>query len=181
MPTWCPFRLQFYFNGHNRLATGLDKAGLEYELVDKPSVAIADFEKAQQLAEGLDARELHHMLDRAARTYCPVIKGLGVDYHFSLMQVEYSTDIIFRSRTTLELPYEQLVRTAIHSVKPEQVATFLGRRITASLSAEIGNDFNQPSAVSCQLSARARKRLSNDSGAAEACGTQRHDHLMAPN
>jgi hypothetical protein len=168
VPTWCPFRLQFYFNGHNRLATALDKAGLEYELVDNAFVAIADFEKAQQLADGLDARELHHVLDRAARTYCPVIKSLGVDYHFSLMQVEYSTDIIFRNRTALEPLYEQLVRTAIHSVKPDQVATFLGRRLTASVSAELGNDFNtrilgtrirhhrgpnQLSAVSLQVSA----------------------------
>ena len=24
VPTWCPFRLQFYFNGHNRLASRLD-------------------------------------------------------------------------------------------------------------------------------------------------------------
>lgn len=142
VPTWCPFRLQFYFNGHNRLAAALDKAGLEYELVDNAFVTIADFDKAQQLADGLDARELHHVLDRAARTYCPVIKSLGVDYHFSLMQVEYSTDIIFRNRTALEPLYEQLVRTAIHSVKPDQVATFLGRRLTTSVSAELGNDFN---------------------------------------
>lgn len=111
-------------------------------LVDNAFVTIADFDKAQQLADGLDARELHHVLDRAARTYCPVIKSLGVDYHFSLMQVEYSTDIIFRNRTALEPLYEQLVRTAIHSVKPEQVATFLGRRLTTSVSAELGNEFN---------------------------------------
>jgi hypothetical protein len=32
VPTWCPFRLQFYLNGHDRLATALDKAGLEYEI-----------------------------------------------------------------------------------------------------------------------------------------------------
>jgi hypothetical protein len=142
VPTWCPFRLQFYFNGHNRLATALDKASIEYELVDNAFVAIADFEAAQRLADSLDARELHHVLDRAACAYCPVIKGLGIEYHFSLMQVEYSTDIIFRNRAALQPLYEQLVRTAIHSVKPEQVATFLGRRLTANVSAEIGNDFN---------------------------------------
>jgi hypothetical protein len=142
VPTWCPFRLQFYFNGHNRLATALDKASIEYEIVDNAFVAIADFKAAQCLADSLDVRELHHVLDRAACTYCPVVKGLGTEYHFSLMQVEYSTDIIFCSRSALQSLYEQLVRTAIHSVKPEQVATFLGRRLTANVSAELGNDFN---------------------------------------
>jgi hypothetical protein len=38
--------------------------------------------------------------------------------------------------------YEAISRTAIHAVKPEQVATFLGRRLTGNFSAELGNDFN---------------------------------------
>jgi hypothetical protein len=83
VPTWCPFRLQLYFNGHNRLATALDKAGVEYQLVDNAFVAIDDFNKAQKLADGLDVRELHSLLDRYARKCCPVIKQLGVGYHWS--------------------------------------------------------------------------------------------------
>jgi hypothetical protein len=46
------------------LATALDKAGLEYEIVDNAFVAIDDFDKAQKLADGLDVRELHRVLDR---------------------------------------------------------------------------------------------------------------------
>ena len=142
VPTWCPFRLQFYFNGHNRLATALDKAGLEYELVDNAFVAIDDFDKAQKLADGLDVRELHSLLDRYARKCCPVIKQLGAGYHWSIMQIEYATDVVFRDRNALAPLYEAISRTAIHAVKPEHVATFLGRRLTGNFSAELGNDFN---------------------------------------
>jgi hypothetical protein len=142
VPTWCPFRLQLYFNGHNRLATALDKAGVEYELVDNAFVAIDDFDKAQKLADGLDVRELHSLLDRYARKCCPVIKQLGVGYHWSIMQIEYATDIVFRDRQALAPLYEAISRTAIHAVKPEHVATFLGRRLIGSFSAELGNDFN---------------------------------------
>jgi hypothetical protein len=142
VPTWCPFRLQFYFNGHNRLATALDKAGIDYDLVDNAFVAIADFDKAQKLANGLDVRELHNLLDRYARKCCPVIKQLGVAYHWSIMQIEYATDIIFRDRAALAPLYEAISRTAIHTVKPEHVATFLGRRLTSNFNAELGNDFN---------------------------------------
>lgn len=142
VPTWCPFRLQFYFNGHNRLATALDKAGVNYELVDNAFIAIDDFERAQKLADGLDARELHHLLDRYARKCCPVIKKLDLSYHWSLMQVEYATDIVFRSRRALAPLYETISRTAVHAVKPEHVATFLGRRLTGNFNAELGNDFN---------------------------------------
>lgn len=142
VPTWCPFRLQFYFNGHNRLATALNKAGINYELVDNAFVSIDDFDRAQKLAHGLDARELHHLLDRYARKCCPVINKLDLSYHWSLMQIEYATDIVFRSREVLASLYEALSRTAVHAVKPEHVATFLGRRLTGKFNAELGNDFN---------------------------------------
>jgi len=142
VPTWCPFRLQFYFNGHNRLATTLQNKGISYDLVDNAFVQIGDFAAAQKLADGLDVRELHHLLDRYARKCCPVINRLGVSYHWSLMQVEYATDIVFASRHVLAPLYETISRTAIHAVKPEQVATFLGRRLTANFDAELGNDFN---------------------------------------
>ena len=34
VPTWCPFRLQIYFNGHNLLASSLQKQGVGYTLID---------------------------------------------------------------------------------------------------------------------------------------------------
>jgi hypothetical protein len=62
-------------------------------------------------------------------------------YHWSLMQVEYSTDLVFRSQATLKPLYEQLARQAVLSVKAEHVATFLGRKITPQLAQEIGSQF----------------------------------------
>ena len=142
VPTWCPFRLQFYCNGHHRLASALDKKGLGYQLVDNACVDIDDFDAAQRLADGLELRELHHLLDRYAQKCCPVSKKLGLGYHGSLMQAEYATDVIFKNREALGPLYQAIIRTAIHAVKAEQVATFLGRRITANFNAELGNDFN---------------------------------------
>ena len=47
MPTWAPFRLQFYFNGHNALAVKLARQGIAYQLVDNAFIDIADFPRAQ--------------------------------------------------------------------------------------------------------------------------------------
>jgi hypothetical protein len=66
----------------------------------------------------------------------------GQSYHWSLMQVEYATDLAFRSAATLGPPYEQLVRQSVLNVKAEQVATFLGRQITPLLAQEIGSQFS---------------------------------------
>ena len=58
------------------------------------------------------------------------------------MQVEYATDMVFHMQDVLRPLYEALSRTAIHAVKSEQVATFLGHRLTESYEGEIGNDFS---------------------------------------
>jgi hypothetical protein len=54
VPTWLPCRLQVYFNGHNWLASKLDKAGIEYLMADNAFVDIADFEKAQEISDSFD-------------------------------------------------------------------------------------------------------------------------------
>jgi hypothetical protein len=58
-----------------------------------------------------------------------VLEAVQTGYHWSLMQIEYSTDIVFRSQTDLAPVCETLVRTAVHAIKPEHVATFLGRTL----------------------------------------------------
>jgi len=80
-------------------------------------------------------------LDRYAAQCCPVADVFGMAYHWSLMQVEYATDLAFRSNTTLGPLYEQLVRHSVLDVKAEQVAGFLGRPITPQLAQEIGSQF----------------------------------------
>ncbi len=63
-------------------------------------------------------------------------------YHWSLMQVEYSTDLVFRSKVTLAPLYEQLTWHSVHTVKAETIATFLGRKIAPKLAQEIGSQFS---------------------------------------
>jgi hypothetical protein len=142
VPTWAPFRLQFYFNGHNHLATKLRKAGIDFTLVENAFFEIEDFRRAQKLADELNVDVLRRWLNRLARKYCPVIRHFASGYYWSLMQVEYATDIVFRRAADLEPLYEILSRTAIHAVKPRDVATFLGRKLTDRFEGEIGNNFH---------------------------------------
>lgn len=143
VPTWCPFGLQAYFNGHNLLAAKLRKAGVEYRMLDNAFTHIADWELAQKLADESDTRVIHEKLDHYARQFCPPIEVLALSYQWSLAQVEYSTDIVFRLQKDLQPVYETLVRTATHAVKPAHVGTFLGRKhkLHSNNTEEIGNDF----------------------------------------
>ena len=142
VPTWAPFRLQFYCNGHSWLARKLTATGIGYTMADNAFVRIDDWALAQALADTLAPDQLHRTLDRYAKLYCPVSDVFGQSYHWSLMQVEYATDLVFRSAATLGPLYEQLVRQSVLNVKAEQVATFLGRSITPLLAQEIGSQFS---------------------------------------
>jgi hypothetical protein len=105
-------------------------------------VRIGDWPRAQKLADRLSPDQLHRTLDRYAEPGCPVLDVFGQDYQWSLMQVEYATDLAFRSIGTLGPLHEQLIRETVLSVKAEQIATFLGRRITPQLAQEIGSQFS---------------------------------------
>ena len=142
VPTWAPFRLQFYCNGHSWLARRLTAEGIAFTAADNAFIRIDDWQRAQDVADDFSPDLLHRVLDRYAALCCPVLDVFEQSYHWSLMQVEYAIDLVFRSATTLKPLYEQLARELILSVKAEQIATFLGRKITPQLAQEIGAQFS---------------------------------------
>ena len=142
VPTWAPFRLQFYCNGHNWLASQLSQEGISFQQSDNTFTSIENFERAQQLADSFPVERLHRCLDEVASRFCPVLRHFRGDYHWSLMQTEYATDVVFFRQQDLKPLYETLVYTAIHAVKPDNVATFLGRKLHPNYQDELGNDFH---------------------------------------
>jgi hypothetical protein len=141
--------LQFYCNGHSWLARKLTANGIGYTMADNAFVRIDDWSRAQELADRLSPDQLHRTLDRYAERCCPASEVFGQSYHWSLMQVEYATDLAFRSIVILRSLYQQLVRESVLSVKAEQVASFLGRQITPLLAQEIGSQFSTRIAGTC--------------------------------
>jgi hypothetical protein len=142
VPTWAPFRLQVYFNGHSWLARQLTQAGIAFEMADNAFVRIDDPDKAQEIADTLDAHTLHQHLDAWAQRFCPVLSRFRSGYHWSFMQVEYATDVVFRRQARFQPLYEAIVRTAMHVVKAGHVAMFLGRKLTGAYRDELGNNFS---------------------------------------
>ena len=142
VPTWCPFRLQVYVNGHNLLAAELRQAGIKYTMIDNAFDSIEDVVKAQELSDSISIEKLHRKLDEFAWQFCPVYKDFKLRYHWSVMQAEYATDIVFQKQDYLQQIYSELVATAIHTVKPENIATFLGQKLDPRYQGEVGNNYN---------------------------------------
>jgi hypothetical protein len=143
VPTWSPFRLQFYFNGHNALAAQLQKEQIVFEQIDNAFLRIADFTRANELAAAFDIEAVHRKLDNLAGLYCPAVKQLELSYSWSIMQAEYATDIVFKRQSTLQTIYPHLLESLMQAVKPADIASFLGRKLHGNYQDEMGNRFNK--------------------------------------
>jgi predicted transcriptional regulator len=142
VPTWCPFKLQVYINGHNILAHELDRQGIGYLVMDNAFDHIGDFGLAQEICDNMDIQKIHSRLDQLAKTYCPVFSSFNQVYHWSIMQAEYATDIVFKKQEYLQSIYSELTATAVHTVKPDNIATFLGHKVDPRYRGEMGNNYN---------------------------------------
>jgi len=143
IPTWIPFRVQFYFNGHNYLATKLRNNNLNYTMADNAFTFIEDYQKAQQLSNAIKPEDLHKFLDKTIQQYIPFLERTEQTYRWTITQAEYSTDIIFKNSTDLIPIYDQLVLYSTHAVKPGNIATFFSRKLSAAYEQNVCNNFNK--------------------------------------
>ena len=111
-------------------------------MADNAFTHIADWQRAQRISNAWEAKRIHERLNDLARLCCPVYKDFAAGYHGSVDQCEYATDIVFRKQADLQAIYENLARTAIHTVKPDNIATFPGRKLNTQYEGEMGNRFN---------------------------------------
>ena len=139
VPTWAPFSLQFYCNGHSALAQSLKREGIDFAQADNAFLRIDDLPRAQALADALSPDVLHQRLDVYAQWLCPVLDVFGQSYHWSIRQIEYSTDLMFKSADILTPLYDSLSRQSVLAADAPRVASFLGKKVTPALAQEIGS------------------------------------------
>jgi hypothetical protein len=142
IPTWLPCRIQVYINGHNRLAALMRSRSVPFTQCDNLFTHVGNFDTAQKLSDSFDVAQLHRFLDRCAQDFCPILDDVQSVYHWSIMQAEYATDILFSSSKHLAPLYDRISRTAAVAVKAPDIATFLGRKLSANYRDEVGNHFS---------------------------------------
>ena len=129
VPTWAPFRLQVYFNGHDWLERKMKQEGIRFQKVDNTFVHISDFDRANELAEQMDHESLEKRFNQLACRWVSVFDRFNGDIHWSFFQAEMATDIVFKNDRILPQIYEDIVRTAVCEIKCPDVYEFLSRRI----------------------------------------------------
>lgn len=135
VPTWAPYRLQVYFNGHHWLASRLRQARIGYRMDDTAFVEIDDWARAQELSDDFAVLGLHQKLASFGRRYCPPSTRFIDGYHWSVMQAEYALDVVFRRAEDLRPLYEEISRQAVLAVKIDDMARFWDKRLSAEAKA----------------------------------------------
>jgi len=143
IPTWIPCRVQFYFNGHNLLSYKLQKRGINFQMKDNAFTQISDYRTAQRLSDNIRVEDIHQWFDIIIDSFIPFLKETSQTYRWTLTQTEYSTDIIFKKQEELKYIYDEIILQSIHSVKPENIATFFSRPLAANYSQEVGTKYNK--------------------------------------
>jgi hypothetical protein len=142
LPTWFPFTLQVYVNGHEWLARQLTKHGIGFTQRDNALLAIDDFDKAQALADRLPRVKWLRFLNALAHRVNPLHQDLldGCDYYWVSDQVEFATDVLFKDRATLQPLYRRLLEHATLAFSAEDILSFLGKKLHPALQADVDTD-----------------------------------------
>jgi hypothetical protein len=79
-------------------------------MADNAFIRIDDFARAQNISDEFRSDDLHHVMDQYVESCCPITDAFLDKYHWSFMQIEYSTDLVFRDEAKLK----PLITTARH-------------------------------------------------------------------
>jgi hypothetical protein len=63
---------------------------------DNAFLEISDVEASQKLSDRINLEDLHKVLDAFAKRYCPAPRTFGLSYTWTVYQIEYATDVMFK-------------------------------------------------------------------------------------
>jgi hypothetical protein len=145
IPTWFPFTIQIYLNGHEWLARKMDCHGIKYRKLDNAFLWIEDPQRAQRFSNRFAKKKWPCILQAIAYRFNPLLKELfkPMDYSWVVEQAEFATDVMFTNRTTLKPLYQELLKHATLCFSAEDVLIFLGRKLHGSFGGEVLNEYKK--------------------------------------
>lgn len=131
--TWFPYNAQIYINGREYLSKLLDKSNIKYEMYNNSFSYIEDFDKAQEIADGILNKKLSDSFDGIAKKINNLLPNVErvfhASYYWCIDQCEFATDFNFKNREDLSSIYKTLVETAYFTFSSQDIYSFFGRKL----------------------------------------------------
>ena len=132
--SYLPFTVSCFMNGHSYVAQELCRAGVRFQKDDNAIVRCADPDRLTAVAERLDEHILRQRADYWASRLTPRFSpreraACGLDYQWSVAQIEFARDVIFHRRARLHDLFQRAVEIGVALGGATQTRHLFGRRI----------------------------------------------------
>ena len=157
--TWFPYTMQVYVNGHDWLAQQMAQRRIGFCQRDNAFTQLDSPKRAQRLADQFCRLPWIRQLARWAREFNPILREPWLKqchYYWTIQQAEYSTDVLFASRSKLAQLYQRVLDYATVNFGAQDILTFLGRKLHGNFAGEVLTDLKKDRAPGARIKHRVK-------------------------
>jgi hypothetical protein len=142
--SFLPFSITYYLNGHHFIAQQLRSAGVQFRKNDNAFLWVADAKALQAAADALSAKLIRTRLDYWTLIVGPKFskkdrQALNLGRSYSLQQVEYCRNLIFRRNFPIHKLFERSCDLGLLRLSADRIAQVFGWRLHKRLSGKLSS------------------------------------------
>jgi hypothetical protein len=132
--SFLPFSVTYYLNGHHFIERQLQCAGVQFRKDDNAFLWVADQKALQAAADRLSPQVIRKQLDHWTWVVGPKFaqkdrQAINLNRHYSLQQVEYCLNFIFRRNFPIHKLFERSCDLALFRLTADKLSQTFGFRL----------------------------------------------------
>jgi hypothetical protein len=132
--SFLPFSVSYYLNGHHFIERELERAGVRFRKDDNAFLWVADPKALQAAADRLSAQAIRKQLDHWTWVVGPKFsqkdrEAINLSRHYSLQQVEYCRNFIFRRNFPIHKLFERSCDLGLFRLTADKLSQMFGFRL----------------------------------------------------
>jgi len=140
--SFLPFSITYYLNGHSFIERQLESSGIDFRKDDNAFLWVADSQALQAAADRLSSQMIQKQLDHWTWTVGPKFsekdrKAINLSRHYSLQQVEYCRNFIFRRNFPIHKLYERSCDLGLFRLTADKLSQMFGFRLHKRLRGKL--------------------------------------------
>jgi hypothetical protein len=142
--SFLPFSITYYLNGHHFIEQQLRRAGVEFRKDDNAFLWVADQKMLQAAADALSAKIIRTRLEYWTLVVGPKFSkkdrhAINLGRHYSLQQVEYCRNLIFRRNFPIHKLFERSCDLGLLRLSADRIAQVFGWRLHRRLPGKLSS------------------------------------------
>jgi len=132
--SFLPFSITYYLNGHHFIERELQRAGVGFRKEDNAFLGVADAQALQAAADRLSPQIIRQQLDHWTWVVGPKFSqkdraALNLTRHYSLQQVEYCRNFVFRRNFPIHKLFERSCDLGLFRLTADKLSQMFGFRL----------------------------------------------------